>query len=85
MRPCRSITARLPAARCSPSTFWVITPCTTPACSSAATARCPAFGSARAIRAQPTWLRAQYRRCAAGPETNSVYVIGVRRGEPGPR
>ncbi len=70
-----------PARSCRPSTFWVMSS----AGSIPASARCPGLGSAPVIVAQPRWLRAQYRRWASGPETNSWKVIGVRAGEPGPR
>ena len=57
--PCSSVTARAPAAWCSPSTFCVMTPETSPARSSAATARCPALGAAPVTCRQPRCDRAQ--------------------------
>ena len=50
---------RSPARWCSRSTFWVITPSTTPARSSRARAWWPSFGSVRRMLCQPRWLRAQ--------------------------
>jgi hypothetical protein len=66
--PCSSVTPRAPAAWCSPSTFCVMTPETSPARSSAATARCPALGAAPVMCRQPRCDRAQYRcRAPADP------------------
>jgi hypothetical protein len=68
--PCSSVTSVDPAAWCSPSTFCVMIPASSPSCSSVATARCPAFGVAAAMCRHPTWLRAQYRRRAASAPVN---------------
>ena len=57
--PCSSVTAAAPAAWCSPSTFCVTIPETSPARSSAATARCPAFGAAPVTCRHPRCDRAQ--------------------------
>ena len=51
-RPCRSMTLRLPAAWCRPSTFCVTSCATRPSDSSAASARWASFGSA-ALHAPP--------------------------------
>ncbi|CPU67194.1 Uncharacterised protein [Mycobacteroides abscessus] len=53
------MTLRLPASSCSRSTFCVMSPTSTPASSSRASARWPAFGCVRCTCCQPTWLRAQ--------------------------
>ena len=57
--PCSSVTSRLPAAWCSPSTFWVMTGPSTPRRWRSATAWCAAFGSAWLNRCQPMNERAQ--------------------------
>ena len=57
--PCSSVTARLPARCCSPSTFWVIVSDSRPLCSSHARARCASFGSAWRNRCQPKYERDQ--------------------------
>ena len=57
--PCRSMTLRLPARRCRPSTFCVIRQPTLPDASRVASAVCAGFGLAVDIRSQPAKLRAQ--------------------------
>jgi hypothetical protein len=69
--PCSSVTEAAPAAWCSPSTFCVMTPRTSPARSSAATARCPALGEAPVTCRHPRCDRAQYRWRARSDPVNS--------------
>ena len=69
--PCSSVTARAPAAWCSPSTFCVMIPETSPARSSAATARCPALGEAPVTCRHPRCDRAQYRCRAESDPVNA--------------